>query len=161
MHELDVFVSPEPSTGLWDLMPPAIHRRLPSRRGRRRHDGSETEPTLDAVRPVMEVLYARSDVAHTGPSSVVVDCGICHTLFASGQTDLTVHGWTQLTILCASSGTPALHHSPVVQEQRRCNSCNGGRVIFVCSSYQAPAFCGWFASAQRPCGTQQSDQTRQ
>ena len=30
---------------------------------------------------VMGVLYARSDVAHTDPSSVIVDCGMCHTLF--------------------------------------------------------------------------------
>ena len=44
---------PDPLTGLWDLVPPAIHRRLPSRRGWRRHGGSETEPTLDAVPPVM------------------------------------------------------------------------------------------------------------
>ena len=29
----------------------------------------------------MGVLYARSGVAHTDPSSVVVDCGIYHTLF--------------------------------------------------------------------------------
>ena len=69
-------------------MNPAIHRQLPSRRGRRRHGGSETEPTFDAVLPVMEVLYARSDVAHTDLSSVVVDCGICHT-----RTDLIVSGW--------------------------------------------------------------------
>ena len=34
------------------------------------------------------VLYARSDVAHTDPSSAVVACDICHTFFASGQTDL-------------------------------------------------------------------------
>ena len=53
--------------------------------------GSETEPTFDAVLPVMGVLYARTDVAHTYPSSVVVDRGICHTLFASGRTDLI--GW--------------------------------------------------------------------
>ena len=32
-------------------------------------------------RTVLGVLHARSDVAHTDPSSVVVDCGICHTLF--------------------------------------------------------------------------------
>ena len=45
---------PESSTGLWDLMSPAIHRRLPSRRCRRRHGGSEMEPTLHAVHPVIE-----------------------------------------------------------------------------------------------------------
>ena len=70
-----------------------IHPRLPSR-GRRRHGGSETEAPLDAVPHVMEgVLYARSDVAHTDSSSVVVDCGICQAHFASEQTDLTVSGW--------------------------------------------------------------------
>ena len=61
-----------------DISYPAIHRRLPSRRGRRRHGGSETEPPLDAVPPVMGVLHDRSDVAHTDPSLVGVDCGICH-----------------------------------------------------------------------------------
>ena len=34
-----------------DASHPAMHRRLPSRRGRRRHGGSETETTLDAVPP--------------------------------------------------------------------------------------------------------------
>ena len=32
-------------------------------------------------------------MAHTDQSSAVVDCGTCHTLFASGRTDLIVSGW--------------------------------------------------------------------
>ena len=37
------------------------------------------EPTLDVVPPQMWVLlHARSDVVHSDPSSVVVDCAFAH-----------------------------------------------------------------------------------
>ena len=83
-----------PAPGVWDLMSSYPSDPSPAAFTTQRHGGSKMEPTLDAVLPVMEVLYATSDVAHTDPSSVVVDCGICHAHFlASEQTGLMVSGW--------------------------------------------------------------------
>ena len=52
-----------------DISYPAIHRWLPSRRGR--HGCSETEPPLDAMHTSYGRCFTpRSGVAHTDPSSV-------------------------------------------------------------------------------------------
>ena len=58
----------------------------------------------------MGVLYTRSDVAHTDPGSVVVDCGICHTLcceWTDGSHSVWMDGWMDDVPLVS----PTLEHA--------------------------------------------------
>ena len=54
--------------------------------------------------PVMEVLHARSDVAHTDPSSVVGNCGICHAHFCEWIDGVSVvSGWMDFLFVISHS----------------------------------------------------------
>ena len=86
-------VSPAPGSGIFCLLsrdpsPTAFTMRSAASWWFR--DGSNPRRCA----PVMAVFCARSDVAHTDPSSVVVDCcDICHTFLSIEQTDLIESGW--------------------------------------------------------------------